>query len=290
MPKQGKTAHAAGSRSYRSLNIGFDYSLTTGGISDKKVIDFYLHALESAGDIVFSRIMLQQAGNAGRKDSGKNVSDDPWAQNIFHKDSPYGEALKVADQEIGRLREVLEQKGMLDSTLFAIMGDGQSLYGWHQTLDENADLTPIIFSGPGIAPRKKIPYAENIDVVPTIAAIMGVELPNKDGGTGRVLTSMLKGGDRLKHPRYVERINKQIRDYYKLHAEAVLKAFNGPKMNMLLMEIEHALLSEHQFYSVERVMEWHEAGDLQSMIESNDWVLETLRLALEEDVYRFGAY
>ena len=37
-------------------------------------------------------------------------------------------------------------------------------------------------------------------------------------------------------------------------------------------------------------MEWHESGDLSSMIESNAWVLETLRLALEENKYRFGAY
>ena len=61
-------------------------------------------------------------------------------------------------------------------------------------------------------------------------------------------------------------------------------------MNLLLMELQHELLSEHQFFTPERVMEWAEAGDLASMTAANDWVLETLRLALNDGVYRFGDF
>lgn len=286
----GKTLHAAGSRSYRSLNIGFDYAFSTGGATDEELIDYYIEAFEREGDIVFARIMLQQLGNAGRKGSGKNQSKDPWAQNIFHPKGPYAAAASEANAQIKRLRDYLRKKDKLENTLFIIMGDGQSPHGWHLTLDPESALTPIIFSGPGIARGKSIPHAENIDVAPTIAAIMGVDPPNRDGGTGRVLTGILEHGADFKHPRYIERINEQIRRYYKIHAQATLRAFDDPKMNLLLMELDHHLLSRHQFFTVDRMMEWKEAGDLAGMVEANAWVLETLRLALEDSVYRFGQF
>lgn len=286
----GKTLHAAGSHSYRSLNIGFDYAFTTGGASDAELIDYYIQAFEREGDIVFARIMLQQLGNAGRKESGKNLKGDPWAQDIFHPKSPYGMAAKEANRQIGLLVDYLTDMGKIHSTLFIIMGDGQSPHGWHLTLDPESALTPIIFAGPGIKKGEKIPYAENIDVAPTIAAIMGISPPNADGGSGRVLTNILIGGKDLQHPRYIERINEQIRQHYKRHAQAVLKAFQDPKMNLLIMELDHHLLSDHQFFTVERFMEWHEADSPQAMIKANDWVLETLRLALEENIYRFGTF
>lgn len=286
---RGKTLHAAGSASYRSLNDGFHYAMTASGVPDAQVIDFVVATFEAAGDVVFSRIMLQQTGNAGRVQSGKNLSDDPWAQNILHPDSPYGGALREADRQIGRLTAFLDARDQLDDTLFVVMGDGQSPGGWHLTLDEQAALTPIIFAGPGIAPGRSIPYAESIDVAPTVAALMEVSAPNADGGAGRVLTAMVATGEAAEHPRPLKTINAQIRTYRQLHARAMAAALADPKMNLLLMELDHALLSKHQFFTPERIMEWREAEDLDGVIQANAWVLETLRLALEESVYRFGA-
>ena len=283
----GKTLHAAGSASYRSMNDGFDYALTSGGVSDARVVDFYMAAMRER-DIVYARLMLQETGNAGRKLSAKNLSDDPWARDVFAPGSPYGATIKKADAEIGRLLRFLEETGRLETTLITVKGDGQGIGGWHQTLDPEAALTPIVFRGPGIPAGTTIPYAENIDVVPTLAALMGVDAPNEDGGAGRVLfgPKAVSGP----HPRHLATINGQIRDYERLHAEAVLRAFDDPKLNVLLMELDHELLSEHQFYAPDRVMDWHEAGSLAAIVEANGWVLETLRLALEDGVYRFGAF
>lgn len=287
---RGKTLHAAGSASYRSLNDGFHYAMTVSGATDAEVIDFVVNIFEASGDVAFSRIMLQQTGNAGRVQSGKNLSDDPWAQNVFHPSSPFGQALKTADREIGRLIAFLSGRNQLDDTLFVVMGDGQSPKGWHLTLDEQSALTPIIFAGPGVAKGRAIPYAENIDVAPTIAALMKLKTPNTGGGAGRVLTAMLEAGEAKDHPRPLKTINAQIRSYRQLHAQALLAARNDPKMNLLLMELDHRLLSEHQFFTPERIMEWNEAEDLESMVSANAWVLETLRLALSEGVYRFGEF
>ena len=287
---RGKTLHAAGSAAYRSLNRGFDYVLAASGASDTEVVDFAIRVFEDEEHIAFARIMLQETGAAGRVQSGKNRSGDPWAQNVFYPNSPYERAVRHADREIGRLLEFLDRRGKLGDTLFIVMGDGQSRHGWHLTLDEEASLTPIIFAGPGVAAGRTIDYAENIDVAPTVAALAGLEPPNADGGTGRVLTGVLVEGEPIDHPKQLTAINRQIRDYQRLHAEAVLASFDNPKMNLLLMELQHELLSRHQFFTPERVMEWAEAGDLASMAAANDWVLETLRLALRDGVYRFGDF
>ncbi|WP_208539213.1 sulfatase-like hydrolase/transferase [Algihabitans albus] len=287
---RGRTLHAAGSAAYRSLNEGFDYALTASGVTDAEVMDFTMSALEAEGDIVFMRIMLQETGAAGRVRSGKNLSDEPWAQSIFHPESPYRAAAENADRQVGRLIAFLESRGQLHDTLFVVMGDGQSPHGWHLTLDEEAALTPLIFAGPGVAEGRVLDYAESIDVAPTITALMGLSPPTSDGGAGRVLSGVLALGEAGDHPRQLATINRQIRTYRQLHAQAVLAASTEPRMNLLLMELTHALLSEYQFFTPERIMEWHEAEDLDRMIEANDWVLETLRLALNESIYRFGEF
>ena len=287
--EDGVTVHAAGSSSYRSLNDGFDYALTQSGTTDAELVDFYVDAFEREGDVVFARIMLQEAGGAGRVQSGKNLSDDPWSQDVFAEGSPYGEALVRADAEIARLRDFLDREGALASTLFVLMGDGQSPHGWHLTLDPESQRTPIVFDGPGVKAGTRIPYAETIDVAPTIAAVMGVAPPNEDGGTGRVLTGLLPGGDRLTHPRPLARMNEQIREHERLRARATLAAADDPAMNLLLMELDHEGLSEHQFCSPERVMDWHEAGSLEAIIDSNQSVLTILDAALSEGTYPFTA-
>lgn len=284
----GITLHAAGSRSYRSLNDGFDYVLTRGNIPDSALIDFYIEAFEREGDVLFARIMLQETWNAGRLQSAQNISDEPWSQDVFASGSPYGAAIREADLQIVRLKSFLQSRGELETTLFVLMGDGQARSGWHIDLDPESARTPIIFAGAGIAGGQVIHHAETIDVAPTIAALMDVAPPNADGGSGVVLTSMLENGAPHDHPKTIATLNEQIREYATLHARAVLMAIEDPAMNVLLMHLEHELLSKHQFMGPARVMEWREAGSLDALIEGNAWVLRTLSEALEQENYPFS--
>ncbi len=284
----GITLHAAGSRSYRSLNDGFDYTLTRGNVADAALVDFYIKTFEQEGDVLFARIMLQETGNAGRLQSAQNLSDDPWSQDVFASNSPYGTALRNADRQIERLREFLSSRGELDSTLFVLMGDGQSPHGWHLDLDPESARTPIVFDGPGILAATEIDYAESIDVAPTIAALMDVPAPSSDGGSGRVLTSLIMNGTSFEHPRSIAKINAQIREHARLWARAVLAVAEDPAMNVLLMHLKHELLSDFQFYGPSRVMEWSEAGSLDDMIAANAWVNDTLREALDRRAFPFA--
>lgn len=289
LPANYITLHAAGSNAYRSMNDGFHYVLTRSGINDSMLIDFVIDAFEREADIDFARIHLQEPGAAGREGSGKEQGNVAWAQDIFAADSPYQAAMTNADRQIGRLFSYLKQSGKWDSTLIVFMGDGQATAGWHLYMFEDAWLTPIIFSGPGIKRNFKIAYAENIDVIPTLAALWNIKLTNTNGGTGRVLTEVFENSavPTEPHPRWLEKINTQIKQYIQLKAQADLKSANDPKMNLLLMELMHEGLSAHQFYYFDRILEWQDAETLQKMHQSNQWVIDKLEKALAGK-YEFG--
>jgi len=278
LPDEYITLHAGGSDAYRSMNDGFDYTLTDN-LPDSQLIDFTINTFEKEGDIRFSRIHLQQAGLAGRIQSGKQKDDVPWKQNIFARNSPYERAIRNADKEIGRLFTYLKEKNKWDSTLIVFMGDGQAVEGWHLYLFEDAWLTPVIFHGPGIKKNHTIPYAENIDVIPTIAWLWNKPMGNTNGGTGRILKEIKIGEpdqSSTEHPRWTEKINNQLKEYNVVKAKADILADKDPAMNLLLMELMHSNLSEHQFYDYDRILEWKDAGSLQAMYESNQWVIDQL--------------
>ena len=105
-------------------------------------------------------------------------------------------------------------------------------------------------------------------------------MKNVNGGTGRVLKEIKVGEadqPQTEHPRWTEKINKQIKEYVLLKAKADLMSATDPKMNLLLMELMHNGLSKYQFYGYDRILEWKEAGTLQQMYEANQWVIERLK-------------
>lgn len=270
--------HAGGSNAYRSMNEGFDYALADA-VTDSSLIQFVIDAFEKEGDIQFCRIHLQQSGLAGRIESGKQQADLPWAQNIFAEGSPYGKAVINADKEIGKFFDYLKEHGKWDSTLIVFMGDGQAIEGWHLYMFEEAWLTPVIFYGPNIKKGHTIPYAENIDVIPTIAWLWNVKMQNRNGGTGRILKEVKVGESDTAgspHPRWTEKINRQLKEYTQLKGKADILSAKDPRMNLFLMELMHKGLSGHQFYHYDRILEWKEAGSLQQMYESNQWVIDKL--------------
>jgi len=291
LPENFIKLHAAGSNAYRSMNEGFNYVLTRSGVSDSALIDFAIDAFNKEKEVHFVRIHLQEAGIAGREQSGKAKDNVPWAQNIFAANSPYQKAMINADRQIGRLFSYLKQSGKWNSTLIVFMGDGQAKAGWHLYMFEDAWLTPIIFHGPKVKPNHTIAYAENIDVIPTMAYLWGIKMKNINGGTGKVLREMLTNENlpyAEEHPRWLEKINYQLKEYTVLKAKADIQSAEDPKMNLLLMELMHEGLSEHQFYYFDRILEWKQAGSLQRMHESNQWVIETLKKSLQGS-YELGS-
>ena len=107
------------------------------------------------------------------------------------------------DAEVGRLLDVLEQRGMADDTIIVMAGDNGLAVGQHglmgkQNLYEHSVRVPLIFAGPGV-PRGETrdSYAYLLDIFPTLCDLTGVPVP--DSVTGRSLAPAL--ADPAQHAR-----------------------------------------------------------------------------------------
>src|SRR5690606_127799 len=120
--------------------------------------------------------------------------------------------IEAADRLLGRLIGFLKERGQWDSTLLIVTSDqGQSEQGWHPIIEADSGITPLLFVGPSIAAGRRLPYFEHTDLTPTIAALMGVEPPNSDGGAGRFVEAVLSDAPAdFGHPRYIKKINEQL--------------------------------------------------------------------------------
>ena len=87
------------------------------------------------------------------------------------------------DEQIGRVIQKLEEKGMLDNTIIVFSGDNGLAVGQHglmgkQNLYEHSINVPLIFNGPGIAKGvTKQDFAYLFDIYPTLCDMAGVTVP-----------------------------------------------------------------------------------------------------------------
>ena len=121
-----------------------------------------------------------------------------------------------------------------------------------------------------------MPYADHIDIIPTICHIMDKDLPNANGGCGRVLKEILVGAEAPIGPRrqYMKELNQVLREYLTLAAQAQERAISEPSVAEGLAE------AKEKIYDVERFLSWHKAGTLDKLIEHNRKVVAELRNAL----------
>ena len=101
----------------------------------------------------------------------------------------YDQFLANVDAEFGYLIEQLEQSRLLDNTYVVVLSDHGELFerGIHghatRLLYQGVVRVPLLISAPGQTQRVDIHEpTSNVDILPTLAALMGSELPeNLDG-------------------------------------------------------------------------------------------------------------
>jgi hypothetical protein len=272
---QPDTAHVNNCpEAYVSLNPGNTY-IHAKDTEDVWAVEQAIRLLESE-PITFMRIHLQDTGRAGYACSVAQ-GDEPYKKNIWGKGSPYIEKAKEADRLLGRFVNALKKMNKYDDTLLVVTADhGQASTGWHPPHLAESAITPLVFVGPGVAKGKVLPYADHIDIVPTICHIMGKDLPNANGGCGRVLSEILVGAEAPAGPRrqYMKELNQVLREYWALAADAEKRADGEPRVAKALAE------SKENIYNVDRFLSWHEAGTLDSLIKHNRKVVKGLRNVL----------
>ncbi|MFS4467481.1 sulfatase-like hydrolase/transferase [Maribacter sp. 2210JD10-5] len=276
------TAFVANTPAYQSVSRGFTTIVSDGGMSDTEVVEKSISILKDK-DQKYMRIHLQSAGNQGRYLS-YTTPDKPYFRNIWGKDSPYIKAVEEADQLLGELVDYLKKAGKWESTLLIVSSDqGQAEIGWHPMITEDSWRTPMVFVGPGIAKGRTLPYFEHTDLTPTIAHLMQVETPTKNGGTGKAIKAVLASekASEFKHPKYIKTINQQINDFNSLRSKIMLAAEQDPYYSSLITFLENELLTPKPFYHQDRFLEWKRAGSTEHLIEVNDGILKQMREELE---------
>lgn len=108
-----------------------------------------------------------------------------------HRLRVYAAMIRAVDRSVGRIVETLEEEGLSDNTIIVFTSDnGGAGYiglpdinnpyrGWKLTLFEGGIRVPLFVKWPAqIAPGTKGPgLATQIDIMPTLAAAAGAELP-----------------------------------------------------------------------------------------------------------------
>jgi len=124
----------------------------------------------------------------GQLDRVQESMQGPQGQPLTRAELGYLEALYLAlvrywDSELARLLESLSAVGVADSTVLVVTSDHGEGFLEHGALKHGMNLyeellrVPLVLHGPGITPSTVGEQAQGVDLLPTVAAILGLEAP-----------------------------------------------------------------------------------------------------------------
>ena len=117
------------------------------------------------------------------------LAHEGW--EAFGNDDPgrYDQEIAYTDRAVGQLLDAFQQRGLLEHALIVFTADHGEEFGehggiYHETCHEEVVRVPLVFRGPGIAPGEDATLTDQVDLVPTILARLGLawpaELPGRD--------------------------------------------------------------------------------------------------------------
>jgi choline-sulfatase len=113
--------------------------------------------------------------------------DPPPPFDTMH--DPYVGEIAFVDQQIGRLLEALDARGLTGRTIVVVAGDHGESRGEHGERDHGVFLyqsvlrVPLIVQAPGIPPRRIAEVVRLTDIMPTVLDLLGMPVPPSDGAT-----------------------------------------------------------------------------------------------------------
>jgi hypothetical protein len=263
------TAFVSNSTAYITLNTGYTYSFQKDG-SDYEAVQMALKFMK-IGKPAFMHIHLQDPGGAGTEsmivenDTNKNAE---WKGNIWAANSPYRTITERADSLLGVFLIGLEKQGILDRTMILVIGDhGQNDGGWHPLEFLDSSITTVVLWGAGIKKGARLPYAEHIDIVPTISALIGVEPPKTS--RGRVIAEALQEFSRDVPPRktLIKDMDELFIQYRKTINEAAYLIENNTGNQGALFSRLNEIKTN--FYDITRFVEWPRFSSIEDLLEND---------------------
>ncbi len=260
------TAFVVNATSYTTLNVGYTYSYQREG-SDDESVPMALEFMRT-GKPRFLRIHLQNPGSAGSESmmTEKNVD---WRWNIWAKDSPYRIGIERADSLLGVFLDGLKSLGVVEKTAILVVGDhGQDDGGWHPLQSPDAAITTMVLWGSGVRSGGRILYAEHIDIVPTICALMRVDPPTTS--QGRVIAEALEDFSGEAPPRAyrMKELDEQLLAYQRLVVDVAhaIQQLASLQQGSFYYRID---MIKQNFYDIYRFTEWPRFKTIEQLIANN---------------------
>ena len=166
-------------------------------IQDGKIVSTQAYAVPEGGSAIVYITVPDPSGEILAR-VRKVVASVEGIDRIVAPDgyAPLGLPLPSADDQMGSLF-VIPKEGysfVATATAPVVVDAAEGSLGAHGYVATDADLNAIfIASGAGIKPGVRLNAIENIDVAPTIARLLGLQL---DGADGRVLEEVLATSSR----------------------------------------------------------------------------------------------
>jgi arylsulfatase A-like enzyme/Tfp pilus assembly protein PilF len=196
------------------LNRGFQtYDDSTGA----EFADSQMHR-RRGGQLVVDAALAWLEGRASRPFFCWVHLFDPHApyrprQELFgdrYADRPYDAGIAVADQQIGRILDFLDRRGLRDRTLIVVVGDHGEGLGEHTEREHghmlyNSTLrVPLIVAHPALCQRgHRVREAVSlVELLPMLRECLGLDAVAKPAG--RSLMGALRGADLPPRPCYAE--------------------------------------------------------------------------------------
>ncbi len=109
---------------------------------------------------------------------------DVAADERAHMESQYDGAIAYMDAEVGRLIDHLKLRGLWEDTLLVVTSDHGEAFGERQLVGHALSVyqdqvhVPLLIKAPGARQGRRVPWtASLIDVLPTVVATLGLEVP-----------------------------------------------------------------------------------------------------------------
>lgn len=121
-------------------------------------------------------------------------------EELQHLVDLYDDEIAFFDRRFGELLGQLRSRGLLEDSLVVLLSDHGEEFLEHghvkhcRTVFDNSVRTPLIVRAPGLSPREVSHPVQNLDVVPTVLDLLGVEPPPGAPLEGRSLRASLESG------------------------------------------------------------------------------------------------
>ncbi len=104
-------------------------------------------------------------------------------EQIAYLRALYDGEIRVWDAELAHLLDALDRLGVRDSTVVVITADHGEEFMEHGQLRHRKHLydesirVPLVVVGPGVPAGRRLEQAQGIDLLPTLAALLGLDVP-----------------------------------------------------------------------------------------------------------------